>query len=127
MHVNVVTLAEQHGNIFLHVSGSLCPLVSSFNLSKLYSSSLSGSPVVSWSHEKFSSYISLGRGEGGINVGQLISKMSAEGKCLDLEGIQGMLPLGIVVDFNTLTGFLGAGFLRCKPERSGRFRQNCGN
>lgn len=95
MHVNVVTLAEQHGNIFLHILGSLCPLVSSFNLSKLYSSSLSASPVVSWSHEKFSSYISLGggRGGGGINVGQLISEMSAEGKCLDLEGIQGMLPL----------------------------------
>ena len=68
--------------------------MSSFNLSKLYSSSLSGSPVVSWSHEKFSSYISLGGGGGGgINVGQLISKMSAEGKRLDLEGIQGMLPL----------------------------------
>jgi len=38
-----------------------------------------------------------------INVGQLISEMCAEGKCLDLEGIQGMLPPGNVLDFNTLT------------------------
>lgn len=46
------------------------------------------------------SLVSLGVG-GKINVGQLISEMSAEGKCLDLEGIQGMLPPGNVLDFNT--------------------------